>query len=168
MGTPRSPILPLLFPSVPQFPHPKWETDFPTLPPQPRLPSQTYRPVGGWQEPGGHKGGPPTCTFPPVWAWGRRYTQQQQEQFQNPVRPPAPAEPLAPGRVSVAGLGGLQPSFASRLSFWLAFPSRFSLIPIVSPHLLFQPLLFLTSIFSPHFSSPVFPSQWISPLFVSP
>ncbi|XP_068851435.1 LOW QUALITY PROTEIN: myotubularin-related protein 11 [Aphelocoma coerulescens] len=64
----------------------------------PRLPSQTYRPVGGWQDPGGHRGGPPTCTFPPVWAWGRRYTRQQQEQFRNPVGPPAPAETLAPGR----------------------------------------------------------------------
>ncbi|NWW62106.1 MTMRB protein, partial [Ifrita kowaldi] len=64
----------------------------------PRLPSQTYRPVGGWQDPGGQRGGPPTCTFPPVWAWGRRYTRQQQEQFRNPAGPPAPAEPLAPGR----------------------------------------------------------------------
>ncbi|NWI04683.1 MTRAA protein, partial [Tichodroma muraria] len=80
----------------------------------PRLPSQTYRPMGGWQDPGGHKGSPRTCTFPPVWAWGRRYTQQQQEQFWNPGGPPAPAESLAPGMVSVAGLGGLHPSFASR------------------------------------------------------
>ncbi|NXC51572.1 MTMRB protein, partial [Aleadryas rufinucha] len=64
----------------------------------PRLPSQTYRPVGGWQDPGGHRGGPPTCTFPPVWAWGQRYTRQQREQFWNPVGPPAPTEPLAPGR----------------------------------------------------------------------
>ncbi|NXA97561.1 MTMRB protein, partial [Melanocharis versteri] len=64
---------------------------------QPRLPSQTYRPVGGWQDPGGHRGGSPTCTFPPVWAWGRRYTRQQQEQFWNPMGPPVPAEPLAPG-----------------------------------------------------------------------
>ncbi|NXB04526.1 MTRAA protein, partial [Cnemophilus loriae] len=63
----------------------------------PRLPSQTYRPVGGWQDPGGHRGGPTTCTFPPVWAWGQRYTRQQQERFRNPVGPPAPAEPLAPG-----------------------------------------------------------------------
>ncbi|NWW07849.1 MTMRB protein, partial [Oreocharis arfaki] len=60
--------------------------------------TQTYRPVGGWQDPGGHRGSPPTCTFPPVWAWGRRYTRQQQEQFQNPVGPPAAAEPPAPGR----------------------------------------------------------------------
>ncbi|NXI01212.1 MTMRA protein, partial [Pachycephala philippinensis] len=66
----------------------------------PRLPSQTYRPVGGWQDPGGHRGGPPTCTFPPVWAWGQRYNRQQQEQFRNPVGPPAPAEPLAAGKVS--------------------------------------------------------------------
>ncbi|NXH61063.1 MTMRB protein, partial [Rhabdornis inornatus] len=63
----------------------------------PRLPSQTYRPMGGWQDPGGHRGSPHTCTFPPVWAWGRRYTWQQQEQFRNPVGPPAPAKSLAPG-----------------------------------------------------------------------
>ncbi|XP_058716465.1 myotubularin-related protein 11 isoform X4 [Poecile atricapillus] len=63
----------------------------------PQLPSQTYWPVGGWQDPGGHRGGPRTCTFPPVWAWGRRYTRQQQEQFRNPMGPPAPAESLAPG-----------------------------------------------------------------------
>ncbi|NXY38690.1 MTMRB protein, partial [Pomatorhinus ruficollis] len=62
-----------------------------------QLPSQTYRPVGGWQDPGGHRRGPHTCTFPPVWAWGRRYSRQQQEQFRNPVGPPAPAESLAPG-----------------------------------------------------------------------
>ncbi|XP_014117460.1 PREDICTED: myotubularin-related protein 11 [Pseudopodoces humilis] len=63
----------------------------------PQLPSQTYWPVGGWQDPGGHRGGPHTCTFPPVWAWGRRYTRQQQEQFRNPMGPPAPAESPAPG-----------------------------------------------------------------------
>ncbi|NXY65324.1 MTMRB protein, partial [Callaeas wilsoni] len=63
----------------------------------PWLPSQTYRPMGGWQDRGGHRGGPSTCTFPPVWAWGRRYTRQQQEQFRNPVGPPTPAESLAPG-----------------------------------------------------------------------
>ncbi|XP_023797592.1 myotubularin-related protein 11, partial [Cyanistes caeruleus] len=63
----------------------------------PQLPSQTYWPVGGWQDPGGHRGGPRTCTFPPVWAWGRRYTRQQQEQFRNPMGPPAPAKSLAPG-----------------------------------------------------------------------
>ncbi|XP_033375657.1 myotubularin-related protein 11 isoform X2 [Parus major] len=63
----------------------------------PQLPSQTYWPVGGWQDPGGHRGGPRTCTFPPVWAWGQRYTRQQQEQFRNPMGPPAPAESLAPG-----------------------------------------------------------------------
>ncbi|NXM59808.1 MTRAB protein, partial [Illadopsis cleaveri] len=62
-----------------------------------QLPSQTYRPMGGWQDPGGHRRGPHTCTFPPVWAWGRRYSRQQQEQFRNPVGPPAPAESLAPG-----------------------------------------------------------------------
>ncbi|NXR80645.1 MTMRB protein, partial [Pycnonotus jocosus] len=62
-----------------------------------RIPSQTYRPVGGWQDPGGHRRDPHTCTFPPVWAWGRRYTRQQQEQFRNPMGPPAPAESLAPG-----------------------------------------------------------------------
>ncbi|NWW25869.1 MTMRB protein, partial [Falcunculus frontatus] len=66
----------------------------------PRSPSQTYRPVGGFQDPGGHRGGPPTCSFPPVWAWGQRYSRQQQKQFRNPVGPPAPAEPLAPDRVS--------------------------------------------------------------------
>ncbi|NXS84883.1 MTMRB protein, partial [Erpornis zantholeuca] len=64
----------------------------------PWLPGQTYRPVGVWQDPGGHRGSPPTRTFPPVWAWGQRYTQQQREQFRNPVGPPAPAEPPAPGR----------------------------------------------------------------------
>ncbi|NXD46387.1 MTMRB protein, partial [Copsychus sechellarum] len=63
----------------------------------PRLPSQTYRPMGGWQGPGGLRGSPHTCTFPPVWAWERRYTRQQQQQFRNPAGPPAPAEPLAPG-----------------------------------------------------------------------
>ncbi|NWR51779.1 MTMRB protein, partial [Regulus satrapa] len=56
----------------------------------PRLPSQTYRPLGGWQDPGGHRGSSRTGAFPPVWAWGRRYSQQQQEQFRNPVGPPAP------------------------------------------------------------------------------
>ncbi|NWV08897.1 MTMRB protein, partial [Ptilonorhynchus violaceus] len=64
----------------------------------PRLPSQSYRPMGGWQEPGGPRGAPPACTFPPVWAWGLRYPRQQQEQFRNPAGPPAPAEPLGPGR----------------------------------------------------------------------
>ncbi|NXR24781.1 MTMRB protein, partial [Cinclus mexicanus] len=59
--------------------------------------TQTYRPIGGWPDPGGPRGRPRTCTFPPVWAWGRRYTRQQQEQFRNPVGPPAPAESLAPG-----------------------------------------------------------------------
>ncbi|NXN82852.1 MTMRB protein, partial [Bombycilla garrulus] len=63
----------------------------------PRLPSQTYRPVGGWQDAGGHRGGLHTCTFPSVWAWGQRYTRQQQEQFRNPAGPPAPAESPAPG-----------------------------------------------------------------------
>ncbi|NWX61477.1 MTMRB protein, partial [Promerops cafer] len=63
----------------------------------PRLPSQTYRPMGGWQDPGGHRGGPRACTFPPVWAWGRRYTRQQQERFRNPGGPPG--EPRAPGTV---------------------------------------------------------------------
>ncbi|XP_053856866.1 myotubularin-related protein 11 [Vidua macroura] len=63
----------------------------------PRLPSQTYRPMGGWQDPGGHRGGPHPCTFPPVWAWGRRYTRQQREQFRNPAGPPGPAESLTPG-----------------------------------------------------------------------
>ncbi|XP_066062986.1 myotubularin-related protein 11 isoform X1 [Chamaea fasciata] len=64
-----------------------------------RLPSQTYRPMGGWQDPGGHRRGPHTCIFPPVWAWGRRYSRQQREQFQNPMGPPAPAESLAPGTI---------------------------------------------------------------------
>ncbi|XP_041331168.1 myotubularin-related protein 11 isoform X2 [Pyrgilauda ruficollis] len=63
----------------------------------PRLPSQTYRPMGGWQDPGGHRGDPRPCSFPPVWAWGRRYTRQQREQFRNPVGPPGPAECLSPG-----------------------------------------------------------------------
>ncbi|NXQ02347.1 MTMRA protein, partial [Vidua macroura] len=63
----------------------------------PRLPSQTYRPMGGWQDPGGHRGSPHPCTFPPVWAWGRRYTRQQREQFRNPAGPPGPAESLTPG-----------------------------------------------------------------------
>ncbi|NWY36046.1 MTMRB protein, partial [Sylvia atricapilla] len=62
-----------------------------------RLPSQTYRPMGSWQDPGGHRRGPHTCTFPPVWAWGQRYSRQQREQFRNPMGPPAPAESLAPG-----------------------------------------------------------------------
>ncbi|XP_036253707.1 myotubularin-related protein 11 [Molothrus ater] len=62
----------------------------------PRLPSQTYRPMGGWQDPGGHRGDPRPCSFPPVWAWGRRYTRQQREQFQNPAGPPGPAGPLTP------------------------------------------------------------------------
>ncbi|XP_064257378.1 myotubularin-related protein 11 isoform X2 [Passer domesticus] len=59
----------------------------------PRLPSQTYRPVGGWQEPGGHRGDPRPCGFPPVWAWGRRFTRQQREQFRNPAGPPGPPGP---------------------------------------------------------------------------
>ncbi|NWX38518.1 MTRAA protein, partial [Notiomystis cincta] len=63
----------------------------------PRLPSQTYRPVGGWQDPAGHGGPPPSCAFPPVWAWGRRYSRRQRQQFRNPLGPPAPAEPRAPG-----------------------------------------------------------------------
>ncbi|XP_066194051.1 myotubularin-related protein 11 [Sylvia atricapilla] len=62
-----------------------------------RLPSQTYRPMGSWQDPGGHRRGSHTCTFPPVWAWGQRYSRQQREQFRNPMGPPAPAESLAPG-----------------------------------------------------------------------
>ncbi|XP_063277281.1 myotubularin-related protein 11 isoform X2 [Prinia subflava] len=62
-----------------------------------RPPSQTYRPVGGWQDPGGHGRGPRSHTFPPVWAWEQRYTRQQREQFRNPMGPLAPAEPLAPG-----------------------------------------------------------------------
>ncbi|XP_077048295.1 myotubularin-related protein 11 isoform X1 [Agelaius phoeniceus] len=62
----------------------------------PRLPSQTYRPMGGWQDPGGHRGDPRPCSFPPVWAWGRRYTRQQREQFRNPAGPPGPAGPLTP------------------------------------------------------------------------
>ncbi|NWZ10453.1 MTMRB protein, partial [Agelaius phoeniceus] len=65
----------------------------------PRLPSQTYRPMGGWQDPGGHRGDPRPCSFPPVWAWGRRYTRQQREQFQNPAGPPGPAGPLTPSTV---------------------------------------------------------------------
>ncbi|NWY91773.1 MTMRB protein, partial [Loxia curvirostra] len=63
----------------------------------PRLPSQTYRPMGGWQDPGGHRGDPRPCSFPPVWAWGRRYTRQQREQFRNPAGPPGPAGSLSPG-----------------------------------------------------------------------
>ncbi|XP_041260007.1 myotubularin-related protein 11 isoform X2 [Onychostruthus taczanowskii] len=62
-----------------------------------RLPSQTYRPMGGWQDPGGHRGDPRPCSFPPVWAWGRRYTRQQREQFRNPLGPPGPAESPSPG-----------------------------------------------------------------------
>ncbi|XP_074385412.1 myotubularin-related protein 11 isoform X3 [Zonotrichia albicollis] len=62
----------------------------------PRLPSQTYRPMGGWQEPGGHRGHPNPCSFPPVWAWGRRYSRQQREQFRNPAGPPGPAGPPTP------------------------------------------------------------------------
>ncbi|NXV58047.1 MTRAA protein, partial [Molothrus ater] len=65
----------------------------------PRLPSQTYRPMGGWQDPGGHRGDPRPCSFPPVWAWGRHYTRQQREQFQNPAGPPGPAGPLTPSTV---------------------------------------------------------------------
>ncbi|RLV62522.1 hypothetical protein DV515_00019227, partial [Chloebia gouldiae] len=63
----------------------------------PRFPSQIYRPMGGWQDPGGPRGGPQPCTFPPVWAWGRRYTRQQREQFRNPAGPPGPAESRTPG-----------------------------------------------------------------------
>ncbi|CAN8206892.1 unnamed protein product [Coccothraustes coccothraustes] len=63
----------------------------------PRLPSQTYRPMGGWQDPGGHRGDPRPCSFPPVWAWGRRYPRQQREQFRNPAGPPGPAGSLSPG-----------------------------------------------------------------------
>ncbi|NWT76025.1 MTMRB protein, partial [Prunella himalayana] len=63
----------------------------------PQLPSQTYRPMGGWQDPGGHRGAPRPCSFPPVWAWGRRFTRQQREQFRNPAGPPGPAETLTPG-----------------------------------------------------------------------
>ncbi|XP_064494442.1 LOW QUALITY PROTEIN: myotubularin-related protein 11 [Pseudopipra pipra] len=64
-------------------------------PPRPR--SQTYRPVGGWQDPsGGHRGGPSACPFPPVWAWGLRYSQEQRERFRNPVGPPAPTKPPTP------------------------------------------------------------------------
>ncbi|KAM3656914.1 myotubularin-related protein 11 [Ammospiza maritima maritima] len=62
----------------------------------PRLPSQTYRRMGGWQEPGGHRGHPNPCSFPPVWAWGRRYSRQQREQFRNPAGPPGPAGPPTP------------------------------------------------------------------------
>ncbi|XP_027764845.1 myotubularin-related protein 11, partial [Empidonax traillii] len=69
-------------------------------PPRPR--SQTYRPVGGWQDPskgsGGHRGGPSSCPFPPVWAWGLRHTREQRQRFRNPAGPPAPAEPPTPGR----------------------------------------------------------------------
>ncbi|NWZ98532.1 MTMRB protein, partial [Nesospiza acunhae] len=65
----------------------------------PRLPSQTYRPMGGWQDPGGHRGDPRPCSFPPVWAWGRRYTRQQREQFLNPAGPPGPSGPLTPSTV---------------------------------------------------------------------
>ncbi|NWR39928.1 MTMRB protein, partial [Tachuris rubrigastra] len=72
-------------------------------PPRPR--SQTYRPVGGWQDPsrgpGGLRGGPSACPFPPVWAWGLRYSREQRERFRNPAGPPVPTEP--PGRVSEAG-----------------------------------------------------------------
>ncbi|NXQ32743.1 MTMRA protein, partial [Alaudala cheleensis] len=71
----------------------------------PRLPSHSYRPVGGWQEPGRHRRGSPSCSFPPVWAWRRRYSRQQQEQFRNPLGPPAPAESPAPDTVSL-GWGG--------------------------------------------------------------
>ncbi|XP_059727293.1 myotubularin-related protein 11 isoform X2 [Haemorhous mexicanus] len=63
----------------------------------PRLPSQTYRPMGGWQDPGGPRGDPHPCSFPPVWAWGRRYTRQQREQFRNPAGPPGPAGSLISG-----------------------------------------------------------------------
>ncbi|NWS12171.1 MTRAB protein, partial [Pachyramphus minor] len=56
--------------------------------------SQTYRPVGAWQDPprgpGGHRGGSSTCPFPPVWAWGLRYSREQRERFRNPAGPPAP------------------------------------------------------------------------------
>ncbi|NXR68657.1 MTMRB protein, partial [Rhadina sibilatrix] len=62
-----------------------------------QLPSHAYRPMGGWQEPGGPGGGPGPCPFPPVWAWGRRYSRQQQQRFRNPAGAPGPAEPLAPG-----------------------------------------------------------------------
>ncbi|NWV42181.1 MTMRB protein, partial [Grantiella picta] len=64
----------------------------------PRVPSQSYRCVGGWQDTVGHRGGSPTCTFPSVWAWRLHYSRQQQEQFRNPAGLPVPAEPLAPGR----------------------------------------------------------------------
>ncbi|XP_071273420.1 LOW QUALITY PROTEIN: myotubularin-related protein 11 [Agelaius tricolor] len=72
----------------------------------PRLPSQTYRPMGGWQDPGGHRGDPWPCSFPPVWAWGRRYTRQQREQFRNPAGPPGPAGPLTPSTPAEPCPGG--------------------------------------------------------------
>ncbi|NWR24241.1 MTMRB protein, partial [Emberiza fucata] len=72
----------------------------------PQLPSQTYRPMGGWQEPGGLRGDPRPCSFPPVWAWGRRYTRQQREQFRNPAGPPGPAGPLTPSMVKPCPWGG--------------------------------------------------------------
>ncbi|KAF4801029.1 Myotubularin-related protein 11 [Turdus rufiventris] len=89
----------------------------------PWLSSQTYRPMGGWQDPGGHRGSPRTCTFPPVWAWGQRYTRQQQEQFQNPLAPPTPAESPAPGTrgrlaPSVAGLAEELQLLQDRLHAW--------------------------------------------------
>ncbi|NXA12294.1 MTMRB protein, partial [Sapayoa aenigma] len=69
-------------------------------PPRPR--SQTYHPVSSWQDPsggpGGQRGDPPACPFPLVWAWGLRYSREQQERFRNPTGPLAPAEPLASGR----------------------------------------------------------------------
>ncbi|NXD28945.1 MTRAA protein, partial [Spelaeornis formosus] len=82
----------------------------------PRLPRQTYRPIGGLQEPEWHRGSPLTCPFPPVWAWGRRYTQQQREQFRNPMALQAPAESLVPGTVSVTGLGGGEPRLVLALA----------------------------------------------------
>ncbi|XP_030821302.1 myotubularin-related protein 11 [Camarhynchus parvulus] len=71
-----------------------------------RAGDQTYRPMGGWQDPGGHRGDPWPCSFPPVWAWGRRYSRQQREQFLNPAGPPGPAGPLTPSTVKPCPWGG--------------------------------------------------------------
>ncbi|RMB90732.1 hypothetical protein DUI87_32997 [Hirundo rustica rustica] len=89
-----------------------------------QLPSQTYRPVGGWQDPVGRRRGPGACAFPPVWAWGRRYTRQQQQQFRNPAGPPGPAQPLAPGTQrgrlppSLSGLAEELELLQDRLHAW--------------------------------------------------
>uniref|UniRef100_A0A8C5TJC3 Myotubularin related protein 11 n=1 Tax=Malurus cyaneus samueli TaxID=2593467 RepID=A0A8C5TJC3_9PASS len=100
-------------------------------------------------------GDPPICTLPSVWAWGLRYTRQQRQRFRNPAGPPGPAEPWAPGRVSVAGLGVLHLSF-TLFVLLTAFSSVFSSSYCFPRHSLFIPFIPQCLIFCPTFP-PSFP-----------